>query len=415
MPDETQKERHAPHVLTTLAGVLIAFLLLAAIYVVYQAAHILFPQNVYETALPAVISDTVEADGVLLFDESYVAGSGNLGYLAADGERVSAGTAVAEVYSNASQASLRLQLNQLNDQIDLLQKSQNTSALQLDTLLKERSSALYDLLDTLDDSDYEAVDDDANAYLLAQNKLWVVTGEAANFTDQITALVQQSQSVQAQLGSPAQITAPQTGYFVRSSSSGRLNASADDILALNAQELQGYLQSDPVLALDGCAGKIVAGFTWRYVGVCTAKQGEKLLGQNGKPLSTAVEISFPGQGHRHRGGDRSGQRPCPLCACLQLHQRRCALPEPGCSTHLGRRAQRPAGACCGCALFKRGWHRGTNAGRKLHSRCVRETWQHCPLLPDRPGGRRPSPHHRRRLHPCSARRDRGLGQQGEAL
>ena len=180
MPDETQKERHVPHVLTTLAGVLIAFLLLAAIYVVYQAAHILFPQNVYETALPAVISDTVEADGVLLFDESYVAGSGNLGYLAADGERVSAGTAVAEVYSNASQASLRLQLNQLNDQIDLLQKSQNTSALQLDTLLKERSSALYDLLDTLDDSDYEAVDDDANAYLLAQNKLWVVTGEAAN-------------------------------------------------------------------------------------------------------------------------------------------------------------------------------------------------------------------------------------------
>ena len=295
MPDETQKERHAPHVLATLAGVLIAFLLLAAIYVVYQAAHILFPQNVYETALPAVISDTVEADGVLLFDESYVAGSGNLGYLAADGERVSAGTAVAEVYSNASQASLRLQLNQLNDQIDLLQKSQNTSALQLDTLLKERSSALYDLLDTLDDSDYEAVDDDANAYLLAQNKLWVVTGEAANFTDQIAALVQQSQSVQAQLGSPTQITAPQTGYFVRSSSSGRLNASADDILALNAQELQGYLQSGPVLALDGCAGKIVAGFTWRYVGVCTAKQGEKLLGQNGKPLSTAVEISFPGQ------------------------------------------------------------------------------------------------------------------------
>ena len=136
MPDETQKERHAPHVLTTLAGVLIAFLLLAAIYVVYQAAHILFPQNVYETALPAVISDTVEADGVLLFDESYVAGSGNLGYLAADGERVSAGTAVAEVYSNASQAALRQQLTQLNDQIDLLQRSQNTSALQLDIPVK---------------------------------------------------------------------------------------------------------------------------------------------------------------------------------------------------------------------------------------------------------------------------------------
>lgn len=298
MPDETQKERHAPHVLTTLAGVLIAFLLLAAIYVVYQAAHILFPQNVYETALPAVISDTVEADGVLLFDESYVAGSGNLGYLAADGERVSAGTAVAEVYSNASQASLRLQLNQLNDQIDLLQKSQNTSALQLDTLLKERSSALYDLLDTLDDSDYEAVDDDANAYLLAQNKLWIATGDSANFTDQVTALTQQAQSVQAQLGNPTQITAPQTGYFVRASSSGRLNAGADDILAQDPAQLKAYLDSNPTLPLDGCAGKIVSGFTWCYVGVCSAEQGQKLLGQNGKPLSSSVQIRFPGQTDR---------------------------------------------------------------------------------------------------------------------
>ena len=295
MPDETRKEGRASHGFATLAGVLIAFLLLAAGYVLYQAMHVLFPQNVYETALPAVISDTVDSDGVLLFDESYVAGSGNLGYLAADGERVSAGTAVAEIYSNASQATLRQQLTQLNDQIDLLQRSQNTAALQLDSLLKERAGALYDLLDTLDDGDYEAVDDDSNAYQLAQNKLWVVTGDAANFTDQITALVQQAQSVQAQLGSPTQITAPQTGYFVRASGSGRLNAGADDILALSAQELQGYLDSDPVIALDGCAGKIVAGFTWRYVGVCSAKQGEKLLGQDGKPLRSAVEISFPGR------------------------------------------------------------------------------------------------------------------------
>ena len=295
MPDETQKERRGPGALATLAGILIAFLLVAAGYVGYQTLHILFPQNVYETALPATVSDTIDANGVLLFDESYIAGSGTLGYLAADGERVSAGTAVAEIYSDASQAVLRQQLTQLTEQIDLLQKSQNTSALQLDMLLKERSSALYDLMDTLDAGDYEAVDNDSNAYLLAQNKLWIVTGDSANFTDQITALTQQAQSVQAQLGNPAQITAPQTGYFVRASSSGRLNAGADDILALSAQELKGYLDSDPVLALDGCAGKIVSGFTWRYVGVCSAKQGEKLLGSDGKPRRAAVEISFPGQ------------------------------------------------------------------------------------------------------------------------
>ena len=295
MPDNTQGERRGHKALTMLAGVLIVFLIAAAGYVGYQALHVLFPRNVYETALPATVSNTIDADGVLLFDESYVAGSGTMGYLAADGERVSAGTAVAEIYSDASQAVLRQQLTQLTDQIDLLQKSQNTSALQLDTLLKERSSAIYDLLDTLDDSDYEAADGDANAYLLAQNKLWIVTGDAANFTDQIAALVQQAQTVQSQLGSPAQITAPQTGYFVRATSTARLNAGADDILALSASELQGYLDSNPVVALDGCAGKIVAGFTWRYVGVCSAEEGEKLLGSDGKPRRASVQISFPGQ------------------------------------------------------------------------------------------------------------------------
>ena len=118
--EKSRRDRREPHPLAVLAGVLAAFLLLAACYVGYQALHILFPQNVYETALPATVSDNVEADGVLLFDEVYVSGSGTLGYLAADGERVSAGTAVAEIYSDASQAVLRQQLTQLTEQIDLL-------------------------------------------------------------------------------------------------------------------------------------------------------------------------------------------------------------------------------------------------------------------------------------------------------
>ena len=81
MPETPQEPRHKLSALTTLAVVMAAFLLAAAVYVCWQAAHILFPQNVYETALPITISDTIEADGVLLFDETCISGSGNLGYL----------------------------------------------------------------------------------------------------------------------------------------------------------------------------------------------------------------------------------------------------------------------------------------------------------------------------------------------
>ena len=176
-----QEKRELPGALKTLAGVVIVFLLLATGYVIYQAGEVLFPANTYETALLATVEDTVDAEGVLLFDESYVAGDGTLGYLVADGERVSAGTAVAEVYSDASQAALRQQLTQLGDQIDLLQKSQNTTSAQMETLRKDRSAALYNLMDSLDTADYEDTDAEKEDYLLAQNKLWVITGEVSSF------------------------------------------------------------------------------------------------------------------------------------------------------------------------------------------------------------------------------------------
>ena len=140
--EKSRRDRREPHPLAVLAGVLAAFCCwLHAMWDIRPCTS-LFPQNVYETALPATVSDNVEADGVLLFDEVYVSGSGMLGYLAADGERVSAGTAVAEIYSDASRAVLRQQLTQLTEQIDLLQRSQNTTSLQLDALLRERSAAL---------------------------------------------------------------------------------------------------------------------------------------------------------------------------------------------------------------------------------------------------------------------------------
>lgn len=251
MPEEQDKNR-APRMLALVAAV---FLLVAAVYVLYQVWQVLFPPNHYETAVLATVADTVDAQGVLLFDETLVPGSGSLGYLVEDGERVSAGAAVAEMYTDPAQAGLRNQLTQLTEQIQLLQKAQNTASAQLDSLLKERSSALYDLLDALDQALYQQTSSAEEQYLLAQNKLWVVTGETTGFGEQIAQLTEQSAAVAAQLGAPAQITAPRTGYFIRGSATARLNAGPADILALDAAGLAAYLASEPEVPLDGCAGK----------------------------------------------------------------------------------------------------------------------------------------------------------------
>ena len=72
MMDRPRSDPGASGALGKLAGFVITVVMLAGIYVGYQALQVLFPPNTYETALLATVADTVDADGVLLFDEVYV-------------------------------------------------------------------------------------------------------------------------------------------------------------------------------------------------------------------------------------------------------------------------------------------------------------------------------------------------------
>ena len=207
---------------TVLGGVVAVMLLAILGYVGYQILHLLNPPNTYETVLTATVEDKVEADGVVLFNETVIPGGGDMGYLVEDGARVSAGTVVAEVYTNSGQSALRASLTSLNEQIELLQRAENVSSTQVDTMIQERTTALYDLLDAADRGALADMDTGREDYLLAQNKILVVTGEASDFASQIAGLQAQAAQLQSQLGTPAQITAPLTGYFVRSASTRQL-------------------------------------------------------------------------------------------------------------------------------------------------------------------------------------------------
>ena len=296
--DRAGKENTRAGWLTGLGGAVALLLLLAVGYVGYQILHLLNPPNTYETVLMATVEDKVEADGVLLFTETAVPGSGDMGYLVEDGARVSAGTVVAEVYTSHEQSALRSELNSLNEQIDLLHRAENVSSTQVDSMIQERTTALYDMMDAADRGAFGDMDAGREKYLLAQNKILVVTGEASDFSAQITALQAQADQLQSRLGSLVQITAPLTGYFVRSTSTRQLTQSAEAVLAMDAPTLKAWLDGGADVQMTGGAGKIVSGFSWTYCGVCTAQQAQKLLRADGTPLTGTVQIRFPGQTDR---------------------------------------------------------------------------------------------------------------------
>lgn len=266
-----------------------ALFCIPALYVavqIYSATKVTYE---YETVIQYQMTDSMEAEGVALYQETPIQGSGMLGYLVKDGERVSSGTSLAEVYTSSEQAKSSVRLSEIDGQIDLLQKSQNTASTKIDVLMAQRSTAIYNLLDSIDKNKWNTIPSLQKDYLLAQNKLQITTGEIGNFNPLIEQLQQEQTQINTQLTGLETIKSPAMGYFVSAENTQLLNVDKAQILAMSAQELQNAMQEGVTKNMDGLVGKIISGYTWQFCGVCSIENSERFEKQK------TVRISFPGK------------------------------------------------------------------------------------------------------------------------
>ena len=190
-----------------------------------------------ETAIAYTMSDNITLKGVAVFQAVDVPGSGNLGYVVQDGERVSAGTILAEQYTDDSQGAMRERLDRLDRAILLLTKSENSSGSDLSVLTTQTRTALYNLLDQIDTASYGAIQDAAEDFLLAQNKLQISTGQAAGFGEVLASLQAERDGIAAQLNGLQTIEADTNGYFVSSESAAPVVQDPTELDAMSPAEL----------------------------------------------------------------------------------------------------------------------------------------------------------------------------------
>ena len=269
------------------------FMLLIVVFGIYLAVQffIIFHRGYKtETAIAYTMADSVSLQGVVSFDTVRVDGSGDLGYLVSDGERVTNGTVLAECYTDDSQGLLRERLDRLGRTIDLLSKSQNSSGSDLSLLTSQTRQALYNLLDKLDTAQYSGITDAEDAFLLAQNRLQVNTGQTEGFTQTIQALQAEYDGIKAQLDTLQIITATTNGYFSSVSASPAITADAAQLDAATPAELNDMLQNGFAAAdTANCAGQIATGFSWKFYTVCDLATADRLDGVS------SVKISVPGK------------------------------------------------------------------------------------------------------------------------
>ena len=270
-------------------GISLALLALVSLYVILQCFVIFHQSYKTETAIAYTMADSVTLDGVVSFATVPVEGSGNLGYLVKDGERVSNGTVVAECYTDDSQGLLRERLDRLGRTIDLLSKSENSTGSDLSVLTNQTRQALYNLLDKLDTAEYSGITDAEDDFLLAQNRLQVSTGQTGNFSQTINTLQAEYDEINAQLGTLQTITASTNGYFSSTEAMSPIVTDQNSLDSASPTELQQMLEAGFPARDTGCAGQIATGFSWRFYAVCDLETAERFDG------ITSVKISVPGK------------------------------------------------------------------------------------------------------------------------
>ena len=298
---EKQPNRTAAKKIFHVVGLLA--LALVSVYIIVQCFVIFRRSYKTETAIKYTLAESITLDGVVAFDSVDVAGSGDLGYLVQDGERVTNGTVVAEVYTDDSQGLQRERLDRLERTITLLTKSQNSTGSDLSVLTNQTKQALYNLLDKINTAQYSGITDAEDTFLLAQNRLQVSTGQTAGFADTIAALQVEYDSIKAQLDALQTITATTNGYFSSTAASPAISADRQALDDADPATLQKMLADGFPAAATDRAGQITTGFSWKFYAVCdldTAARFDNISsvkisvpGKQNTPLSATVEEVTP--------------------------------------------------------------------------------------------------------------------------
>lgn len=294
---EKQPNRTAAKKIFHVVGLLA--LALVSVYIIVQCFVIFRRSYKTETAIKYTLAESITLDGVVAFDSVDVAGSGDLGYLVQDGERVTNGTIVAEVYTDDSQGLQRERLDRLERTITLLTKSQNSTGSDLSVLTNQTKQALYNLLDKINTAQYSGITDAEDTFLLAQNRLQVSTGQTAGFADTIAALQVEYDSIKAQLDALQTITATTNGYFSSTAASPAIAVDRQALDDADPATLQKMLADGFPAAATDRAGQITTGFSWKFYAVCdldTAARFDNISsvkisvpGKQNTPLSATVE------------------------------------------------------------------------------------------------------------------------------
>lgn len=249
--------------------VLSAILALGLIfYISYHVMKRFSPGLDLVDAVPYTLVKTVGTDAYIMRDEKalYAQGieSGSVTPAVSDGEKVSAFSKVADIYSNTS-PDVERRISEIDDQIALLQKNQSEgrSVTSTEGLDAEIYDEVFEIRSRCENGNYFEALSLRSSLLLDIKKKQILTGGISDYSAQISSLQSEKDSLKSQLGTClSTIYSDCAGYYFSEYDGYGKVFSADKIDSMSYDEFSEMTNADTESVTSLCVGTMVESFRW---------------------------------------------------------------------------------------------------------------------------------------------------------
>lgn len=277
--------------------ILISILVVALVaYVGFLFINANFGSSI-ETEVVVNVSDpdVINADCFIVRDESYLYNNNNgvLSFNVNDGDNVSVGQTIADVYSNENDAVYIRRIKEIDEEIDNLKTLSNSNfkdSVGLDSVNNLINDSIIDLLDYSNKCDYTDSKKAIDKSLYYINQRQIVTGQAKGFKAKISQLESEKQSlINSCSNSIGSVTTDKAGYYV-SEADGYENAlKYDKVKDLTVKDLKKVKKSK---VNSNVVGKVISNPVWYVVCQIDKDEAIKLSKMYGSDEKVKVTLPF---------------------------------------------------------------------------------------------------------------------------
>ncbi len=278
--------------------VIITVLLLVFIgYQIWRANH---SSVVTETATYASISDTIQAQGVIIRDETLVRQNtaGVIMYNVSDGTKIAKDGVIASVYDTAEDVAAQQQRAQLQEQLAVLQELNEVGKTAVYTnpenLDKDIHTRLYTLLSAIQERGREQIDSSKEEVLKSMNTRQIATGQVTDFNGKIQSIQNQLAALGTATGvKRGDITSPASGYFVSAVDGYESVFDYDTAPDLTVEDLKARQGQAAQNTDSNVIGKVCDSYNWYVACIVPAETASRLQ----EDAQVSIQLPFVSTGN----------------------------------------------------------------------------------------------------------------------